>query len=52
LTGFGTLGAALLDDVEGGADDASLLLYRAAGALFGYFLGERRMLVDLLEERK
>jgi len=38
LAGFGTLGSALFDDVEGCTDDASLLLYRAAGALFGDFL--------------
>lgn len=36
--GFGTLAAALLDDVEGGADNATLLLDGAAGALLGYFL--------------
>ena len=36
--GFGTLGTALLDDVEGSSDDATLLLDRAAGALLGYFL--------------
>jgi len=36
--GFGTLAATLLDDVEGGTDDATLLLDGAAGALFGYFL--------------
>ena len=32
------LRAALLDDVERGADDAALLLDRAAGALFSDFL--------------
>lgn len=37
-TGLGALGAALFDDVEGGADDATLLLDCAAGALLGYFL--------------
>jgi len=36
--GFGPLGAALFDHVEGGADDAALLLDGAAGALFGDFL--------------
>lgn len=51
LAGFGTLGTALFDDVEGGADDASLLLYRAASTLFSDFLGEKRRLVVVLEER-
>ncbi len=36
--GFGPLGAALFDHVEGGADDAALLLDGAAGAFFGDFL--------------
>lgn len=35
LAGLGTLRAAVFDEFEGGADDASLLLYGAAGALFG-----------------
>lgn len=35
---FGPLGAALFDDIEGGADDGSLVLYGAAGTLFGDFL--------------
>ena len=36
--GFRSLRAALLDHVEGGADDAALLLDGAAGALLGDFL--------------
>ena len=32
---LGTLRAAVFDEFEGGADDASLLLYGATGALFG-----------------
>lgn len=39
LPRFGTLRAALLDDFEGGADDAALGLDGAAGAFFGDFLG-------------
>ena len=43
--GFGALGAALLDHVEGGSDDGTLVLDGAAGAFFGDFLlsgkGER-----------
>jgi hypothetical protein len=38
LTGFGTHGAALFDDVKGGSDDGALVLDGAAGALFGDFL--------------
>jgi hypothetical protein len=38
--GFGTLGAALLDDVEGGTNDGTLMLDCAAGALLGNFLLE------------
>ena len=37
-TGFGTLGAALLDDVEGGTNNGTLVLDCAAGALLGDFL--------------
>lgn len=35
---FGALRSALLDYVEGGADDGALVLDCAAGALLGYFL--------------
>ena len=38
LARFGTLRAAVFDQFEGRADDASLLLYGAAGALFRGFL--------------
>jgi hypothetical protein len=41
--GFGSLGAALFDDVEGGADDGTLVLDGAAGALLRYFLWGREM---------
>ena len=41
--GFGPLGAALFDDIEGGADDGSLVLYGAAGTLFGDFLVESKL---------
>ena len=37
-TGLGTLAAALLDDVEGGTDDGTLVLDCAAGTLLGDFL--------------
>ena len=36
--------AAVFDQFEGGADDAALLLYGAAGALFGDFLEEKGVL--------
>jgi len=39
LPRFGALRAPLLDYLEGGADDAALGLYGAAGAFFGDFLG-------------
>jgi hypothetical protein len=39
--GFGTLGTALLDYVEGGSDDGALVLDGAAGALLGDFLLSR-----------
>lgn len=42
LAGLGTLRAAVFDEFEGSADDASLLLYGAAGALFGGFLQDGR----------
>ena len=38
LAGLGSLRATVFDEFEGSADDASLLLYGAAGALFGGFL--------------
>lgn len=38
LAGLGTLRAAVFDEFEGSADNASLLLYGAAGALFGELL--------------
>ena len=38
LASLGTLRAAVFDEFEGGADDASLLLHGAAGALFGGIL--------------
>jgi hypothetical protein len=37
-TGLGTLGAALLDYVERGTDDGTLVLDCAAGTLLGDFL--------------
>jgi hypothetical protein len=38
VAGLGALGAALLDDVEGGTDDGTLVLDGAAGALLGNLL--------------
>ena len=38
FTRFGTLGAAVFDQFEWGANDASLLLYCSSGAFFGNFL--------------
>lgn len=38
LTGLGALGAALLDHVEGGTDDGTLVLHNTAGTLLGNFL--------------
>ena len=37
-TGLRTHGTALLDDVEGGTDDSTLVLYNTAGTLLGDFL--------------
>ena len=37
-TSFWALGATLFDDVERGANNTTLLLYRAAGTFFGNFL--------------
>ena len=45
LSGFGSLRAAIFDQFEGGADDATLLFYCTAGALLGDFLDERDVLV-------
>ena len=45
LTGFGTLRAALLDYIERGANDGSLVLDCAARALLGNFLYARIPLV-------
>ena len=45
FSSFGSLRAAVFDQFEGGADDAALLFYGAAGALFGDFLEERDGLV-------
>jgi hypothetical protein len=36
--GFGALGAAVFDDVEGGTDNGTLMLDGASGALLGGFL--------------
>lgn len=38
LAGLGALGAALLDLLEGGTDDGTLVLHDAAGALLGDLL--------------
>ena len=45
FSGFGSLRAAVFDQFEGGADDATLLFYGTAGALLGDFLDERDVLV-------
>jgi len=37
-TSFWALGSTLFDDIEGGTDNAPLLLYSTAGAFFGDFL--------------
>lgn len=38
LTGLGAHGAALLDHIEGGTDDGTLVLHNTAGTLLGNFL--------------
>lgn len=52
LAGLGPLRATVFDEFEGSADDASLLLYGAAGALFGDFLWVGRMVSGVSERRK
>jgi hypothetical protein len=46
--GLGTLSAALLDDVEGGTDDSTLVLDCAAGTLLGDFLLSERLVLFLV----
>jgi hypothetical protein len=49
-TGLGALGAALLDNVEGGTDDGTLVLDDTASALLGNFLFKLKSSVSIVSQ--